>query len=201
MGLSRLLLIAASSKKYISGNKDQDKLYIRPRNPRPQGDDPYTGEVVLCFQLDDTQDMKRKVAHYWALSEDSKRCDGIIFFAQDEQDKKVICCVEMKTTNIRNTADQIKATRQHFEELLREELGENCNRLMACIEWKACFYHHNSFDDEIREVASELKKSGFNDVQVFNRSQEDAGPFLRGEASAKLIAGKHKGKKKNRGKK
>jgi hypothetical protein len=202
MGLSRLLLIATNSKKYISGDKDQHKLYIRPRNPRPNSDDPYAGGVVLCFQLDDTQERKRQITHYWALAENNQRCDGVIFFAQDGRDKKVICCVEMKSTNIRNAADQIKATRQHFGKLLREELGENCNKLMACIEWKACFYHRSSSYREVKDVVDELLKNGFDAVQAFSHSQEDAGPFLRGETRAESMLSKHRHSKgKNYGKK
>ncbi len=66
---------------------------------------------------------------------------------------------------------------------------------------ETCFYHHSSSHREVEDVVDELLQSGFNKVQPFSRSQEDAGPFLRGEVNAKSVAGKLKGKKKTRGKK
>ncbi len=93
MGLSRLLLIAANSKKYISGYKDQ-KLRILPKNPRSRSDESYTGEVVLCFQLDDTEEVKKKITHYCNLPEDSKRCDGLIFLLKMNMIKKLFAVLK-----------------------------------------------------------------------------------------------------------
>lgn len=76
MSFSRLLLIAANSKKCIRGEGNSKvcishKLFI-------SGREPYEGEVILCFQLDERTDEGKQVARSLGMSK-SKRCDGLIF--------------------------------------------------------------------------------------------------------------------------
>lgn len=183
MSLSRLLLVASSSKKQIRG-QGKDKIIIKPLNPN------YDGEVVLCFELDDDKARERKVCQSLGMKETDKRCDGIIFYAKDDQDGTVICFVEMKSTNIDDAAVQIQSTRTHIERLLRADCGTDCNRQFQHIHWKACFYHHGATPDKISRIKKQLGTAGFGDVYDFTSANNDIGPFLRGETNAKGLAKK-----------
>ncbi|MDQ2906533.1 MAG: hypothetical protein M3Y81_23710 [Chloroflexota bacterium] len=180
MSFSRLLLVAANSKKYISGTGN-DKVFVKPRSSIPfSGGDPYAGEVVLCFQLDEPGD-KGKVARSLDLQEDNKRCDGLIFYAEDDKDDRVICLVEMKSTKVAEVAEQIKLTKDHIDELLRAECYPYCNKQLSQIKWKACFYHQGASPDDVTSVLRQLKKAKFTEVHYCTAANSDIGPFLRDE--------------------
>jgi len=195
VSLSRLLLVAASSKKYIAG-KGNDKVIIKPLSRTfMSGNDPYTGEVILFFQLDDPRDQEKLVSRSLGMQANDKRCDGLIFYAQDEEEEKVICLVEMKSTNIGEAAQQIKSTKNHIQGLLREECDTHCHRQLQRIKWKASFYHHGASQDEVASVLKQLKKEGFADYNDFTPANNDIGPLLRGKMSAKEMANKYKHRK------
>ena len=177
MALSRLLLAAASSKMYIVGNRKIDKLIVQANKD----------EIILCFQLDDQE---RRVSHLLGLGENDKRCDGIIFYAKDGADKKTICLAEMKSTNIGQVTQQIKSTKIHIENLLRQDCGSHYDKLLNCIEWKACFYSYGTSNSDRNQQLKALREEGFRDVTYFDRSNNDIGPFLRGAVSAKAISDK-----------
>ncbi len=98
MSFSRLLLVAANSKKCILG-VGNDKVCISPKI-LIGGRDAYEGEVILCFQLDDRTDQEKRVPRSLGILGNSPRCDGLIFYAQDGETGRVICLVEMKSTNV-----------------------------------------------------------------------------------------------------
>ncbi len=195
MSFSRLLLVAVSSKKYISG-EGKDKVFVHPRASL-SSNDLYAGEVVLCFQLDDRKDKEKAVSRSLGIQEGDRRCDGLIFYAQDEQEDKVICLVEMKSTSIVDAAEQIKATRIHMKSLLQDECSTHCSKELQRIKWKACFYHHGASPDNVVSVLRQLKKDNFDDVADFTPTNNDVGPFLRGEVSTRELANKlRRGKKR-----
>lgn len=183
MVFSRLLLAAANSKKYISGERSDDKVVVSTHD----------NEVVLCFQIDDKE---KRVSGFLDFNE-KKRCDGLIFYSKDGEESKVICLVEMKSSNIDNVLEQINKTRGHIEQMLRDERGSHCNKLLSRIKWKAAFYSFGSSDDEKkRKIKDQLKKAGFDDVADFDRSKNDAGTFLRGDYTSKKIKSKLKDKRR-----
>lgn len=178
MSLTRLLLVAANSKKYIEG-AGKDRIHVKPQS----SSSPYTGEVVLCFQLDE-------VAHSLGIPKTDKRCDGLIFYAQDDKDERSFCLVEMKSDDVKDAAQQIKSTRDHLKMLLRTECEPYCNKQFNRIKWKACFYHHGSLPDNVNAVLRQLKNDGFDDIEDFTVNNNDAGSFIRneGERNAKELA-------------
>lgn len=182
MVFSRLLLAAANSKAYILGKRKDDKLIVQIN----------TGEVVLCFQIDDEE---RQISHILDLPENHKRCDGLIFYAKDGKEEKVIGLVEMKSTNIREVVEQIKSTKLHIEDLLRRECGSHCNKLLSRVKWKACIYSYGASDSDKKEQMKDLRRAGFDDVAYFDKVKFDAGPFLRGDLSGKKLSDKLKGKR------
>ncbi len=94
MSFSRLLLVAANSKKFISG-EGKDKVQISPKMVS-SGRDPYEGEVILCFQLDDPADQEKRVSRSLGIPGNSPRCDGLVFYSQDGETGRVICLVPLK---------------------------------------------------------------------------------------------------------
>jgi hypothetical protein len=183
MVFSRLLLAAADSKKYISGERADDKVIVSTHD----------NEIVLCFQIDDKE---KKIPGILDFNE-NRRCDGLIFYAKDGEESKVICLVEMKSSNIDNVLEQLNKTKRHIERMLRTECGLHCNKLLSKVKWKACFYSFGASDDEKkRKIKDQLKKSGFDDVTDFSRSKNDAGPFLRGDFTVRKLKSKYKDRRK-----
>ncbi len=175
MPFSRLLLIAANSKKYIHGQKkDKDKIIITPRMGNTYGNDPFAGEIILCFQIDDKE---KGVPQCLGINQ-NKHCDGLIFYAQDESDKITLCLVEMKSNDISQTAKQIIATREHIKNLLCKD---GCEEYLNKIRWKACFYHRSCAKNDISMALKTLKEAEFEDVTRCDHTNNDLGPFLRGE--------------------
>lgn len=184
MSLSRLLLVAASSKKYIVGDKGKDQLVIKPRDFTNNVNDPWAGEVVLCFQIDDPENGEF-IANNLDIKKGQKRCDGLIFFAQDGQVEKTICLVEMKSSNTDEAAKQITKTKDHIESMLQKECGISCHKPFSKIKWKACLFNNGASQDDINTFKNQLKNGGFDKVDVFAKNDNDVGPFLREETSSK----------------
>jgi hypothetical protein len=203
VSFSRLLLAAASSKKFISG-EGNDKIVISPKISLA-GRDAYEGEVILCFQLDDRRDGERRVARSLGLQTGNPRCDGLIFYARDEDEDKVICLIEMKSTNIADAAGQIISIKRHIETLLHEEYSvlpqgfhADCRRQISHIRWKAGIFHHGS-SPQMENAIDELRREGFNDVRPFTSANNDARKLLTGEESVREMAKKYKPGKQRHG--
>jgi hypothetical protein len=173
MVFSRLLLATTNHKNYIVGSKKDDKLFVETE----------CDEIALCFQIDDDE---RQISRILDLNENDTRCDGLIFYAKDGQEQKVICLIEMKSTNIDTVATQIKATKYHIEQMLRQECGSHYNKLLSKIIWKAGFYSYGSSNSRKKEkLFGDLKKVGFRDIQDFDRTRDNATSFLRREINTK----------------
>lgn len=202
MSFSRLLLVAANSKKCILG-QGNDKVCISSKNSGG-GRDAFEGEVILCFQLDDPRDQEKRVVRSLGIPESNQRCDGLVFYSQDEKMDRVICLVEMKSDNIKQAASQLISTKVYIENLLREECNSlpeecrsGCGKQIAHIIWKACLYHHGASPDSIRDFQKELKSHKFNDIDHLTIANFDLRPLLSGEGrSAKEMAKKYKSGRK-----
>ncbi len=198
MSFSRLLLIAANSKKCILG-EGNDKVCISSKISIA-GRDAYEGEVILCFQLDDRTDQENRVSRSLGIPENNQRCDGLVFYSQDEKADRVICLVEMKSTNVKHAASQVISTKEHIENLLREEYNSlpeecrfECRKQIAHITWRACLYHHGASPDKIGDIQRELKNHGFDDIGHLTIADNNLRPLLSGEGrSAKEMAKKYK---------
>lgn len=206
MSFSRLLFGATNSKKQIMG-EGNDKVIISANNSIPNRD-PYQGEVILCFQLDDRDDQEKRVPRSLGIADEDQRCDGIVFYSQDEQPSRVVCLVEMKSKNIKEALDQITSTKRHLKELFDKECGvlENKYRANALkqithIKWKAALYHFGgSPDNEVEKIILDLKRDhGFAAAEHFTYAKNDLRPLLTGEGgSAKELSKqlKHKHNKR-----
>lgn len=165
MSFSRLLFVAANSKKHIAG-EGNDRVVISPNNSISNRD-PYQGEVILCFQLDDRNDQEKRVPHSLGIPDGDQRCDGLVFYSRDEQAYRVICLVEMKNKNVTEARDQIISTKKHIKELLHKECAvvddkyrANAIKQITNIKWRAGLYHFGgSSDNKVEDILLDLKKS------------------------------------------
>jgi hypothetical protein len=194
--------VAASSKKFVAveGN---DKVEVSPKIIIA-GRDAYEGEVVLCFQLDEREDQGKRVPRCLGIRENDPRCDGLVFYSQDGEKDRVVCLVEMKSTNITEAAKQIISTKEHIEKLLREEcislpeeFRADCQKQITRIQWKACLYHNSSSPDDVHGTLRTLKSNGF-EYDRLTRVKNNLRPLLQGDVvGAKELASKYKpGKQK-----
>lgn len=205
MSFSRLLFVAANSRKQIVG-EGNDKVVISANNFIPQRD-PYQGEVILCFQLDDRNDQEKRVPHSLGIPNEAQRCDGLVFYSQDEQATRVICLVEMKSTNVAEAEQQIISTKRHIEDLLLQECHAlqdkyraNAIKQITKIKWKAAIYHFGASEDKVNDILLDLKKNyGFDDARRLTYSKNDLRPLLTGEGrSATELSKKYKPKHNKR---
>ncbi|SRR5579883_1816018 len=172
MPFSRLLLIAANTRKYIAGKHRDDKVELKSKDiSRSQ-----SNELVLFFQIDD-EEIRRSLN---MQGDGVKCCDGLIFYAQNEQTEKVICLVEMKSSNTGKAAEQIGETRKRLKDMLEAEF---CGDYMHRITWKACLYRSHAFLGETESIKRDLVKYGFKreDIVFLDKTDNDIGPLLRGK--------------------
>lgn len=192
MSFSRLLFVAANSKKQIVGEGD-DKVVISSkfsRNAYSREDrDPFEGEVILCFQLDDRKDQEKRVPRSLGIPDEDQRCDGLVFYSQDEETYRVICLIEMKSKNVTEAGKQIISTKGHIEELLRRECDAlhdkyraNAIKQITKIKWKAGIYHFGGSEDKVNNILIDLKKNhGFDDARRLTYAKNDLRPLLTGK--------------------
>jgi hypothetical protein len=169
MPFSRLLLIAASSKRHIAGASG-DRVSMEGNLS--------SGEVTLFFKID--EDIIRSSLNM----QEMKCCDGLVFYARDGEEKKTICLVELKGSNLKEAAEQINTTRERLEEILRSECS-SCSSYLKQIIWKACIYRRNCSVDQKEDCKRLLlKRFRREDITFLYGSKNDVGAFLRGEGQA-----------------
>ena len=78
--------------------------------------------------------------------QESVICDLVVFHTRKGNDKKVICLVELKGSNVKHAAKQVTNTYQHFCRSLARPLLQR-------IDWKACIYL-KGFDQSPQAVTS-----------------------------------------------
>lgn len=190
MPFNRLLLIAASTKKYIIGNHSQDKVELKLKEDTRSQASSHSSELALFFQIDNTE-IRRGLD---MLRDGVKCCDGLIFYVRDGQAEKVICLVEMKSINTGEAAAQIGETRKHLKTMLE---NERCGEYLHHVVWKACIYSGHPFLDEIEKIKRELINTyGFKkeNIAFLNMQNNDIGPLLRGEMSVERTKPSRKSK-------
>ncbi|RAQ96686.1 hypothetical protein [Thermogemmatispora tikiterensis] len=200
MPFTRLLLIGATSSKCINGEKG-DKVIIAPKNHKVKAhlghlDDPYAGEVILCFQLDDGSEQARELLRSLGIRDGDRRCDGLIFYSRDGSPERTVCLVELKHSRVEEAAAQLIRTRQCIEDLLCKECGEPGKKYIQRLQWKACLYRHGASPDETSKVLKELRRY-FKHYCSCDHQSADIGPFLRGESEQRIAEGR-RGRKRER---
>jgi hypothetical protein len=169
MPFSILLLTAASPKRHISG-KGQDKVIMEGV--------PKSGELVLFFQID--EDKIAKALNMFINKDKKKCCDGLIFYSPEQESPKAICLVEMKSNDLQEAEEQIKATKDHLMKILIKECEGN-KTLLQGVQWKAYIYRRSSSPKQTEDCRKRLESTyGFGKGNVRILGQSDISSFLRG---------------------
>lgn len=177
MPFSKILLISAKSEKCILGKKSKGRSH---RVQLEGGEKP--GELALFFDID-SEELRQSLD---LLGDNKKCCDGLIFYTHDKnQQKRVICLVEMKSDDPGEASQQIGKTYEHLKTLLKQDC-QNCSTSLKNITWKACIYRHGPTPKDQSIVKSLIADFGFakGNITLLNPQENDIGPFLRGEIKA-----------------
>jgi len=129
------------------------------------------GEITLFFNIDEQSNRKCGLRRTLGMGE-SVICDLVVFHTHRDNDKKVICLVELKGSDVKHAAKQVINTYQHFRKSLARPLLQR-------IDWKACIYLKGSAPKETKKVRQDLEKT-FGRGKVNITSESDLGRFLRG---------------------
>lgn len=163
MPFSVLLLTAANSERHISGYGG-DRVTMK--------DKLQPGEVVLFFDKVDSDIVKSSLN---IMGE--KCCDGIIFYSRGNQ--KVICLVEMKTSNLGQAEEQIKTTHTRLAALLRQEC-KFCEDYLKQVIWRAYIYRSTGIpSQQASTCVDRLLAYGFKKGNVVVLGNPDITTFLR----------------------
>lgn len=169
MPFSVLLLTGASSDRHITGDKGE-KVTMDQRLE--------SGEIALFFDKVD----KDPICSGLGMS-NQKCCDGIIFYTNNKA-QRVICLVEMKSTDLGDAREQIKQTYDRLRALLKQECTA-CSTHLKQIIWQAYIYHSgSSAKGGYRDHEDDLKQCGFKEAWV--RGDRDITKYLRMEIGADL---------------
>ncbi len=129
---------------------------------------PQTGETILFFGIDDN-DRECSLRQTLGMQQ-GVICDLVVFYARQDSEKKVICLVELKGSDVKHAARQIKSVHQHFSKSLRQHV--------RWIDWRACIYMGGSAHKDMKKVRLELEKT-FGKGNVSITRESDLGSFLR----------------------
>jgi hypothetical protein len=163
MPFSILLLTAASSERHISGYGG-DRVHM--------ADKLLPGELVLFFDKVDSDVVSKGLGLLG-----KKCCDGIIFYSHGSN--KVICLVEMKSSNLVEAEEQIKSTYNRLQELLKAEC-RLCSDAIEQITWKAYIYRSSGGPKkDAMECVERLVQYGFKKGNAVILGQASITEFLR----------------------
>jgi hypothetical protein len=135
---------------------------------------PQSGETVLFFCVDSQSNPDCGLRQKLSLL--GENCDLIIFYIR--KNKRVVCFVELKGTELEKAAKQIKNIHQHLEQFLRQSLQ---SAFFEQVEWKACIRQHQSAPTnkiEQKQAITYLEQAFERDKITITRNS-DLGQFLR----------------------
>lgn len=125
-------------------------------------------EIILFFVTDDQSNPTS--AFRSDLQIDGVICDLIIFYAQG--DKKTLCLVELKGSDLEHAVAQIINTHQH----LQNKLKHSHRRLVG---WKAYIQISGGIPKELKELQKSLHKTFGKHNYVITRDDRQFADFIR----------------------
>lgn len=128
------------------------------------------GETILFFNIDEQSNrgcgLRRKLG-----MQRGEICDLVVFYAHRDNSEKVICLVELKGSDVKHAARQVKNVYQHFRKSLARQL-------VPRVDWRAFIYMKGKAPKEIKEVRLELEDI-FGKGKVSITRDSDLGSLLR----------------------
>src|SRR5205085_6238315 len=93
------------------------------------------GEMILFFHID--QDEGRK--YLKMVGESLKICDYLVFYTKDDEDRELVCLLELKGRKLEDAVKQVLNTHRHIRALSNEKIPLKQHQHIA---WKICICLH-----------------------------------------------------------
>lgn len=132
-------------------------------------------ETVLFFLTDNKSN--KDCMFYQNFIKQGQICDLVIYYANNN--KKSVCFVELKGTDIKDAVSQISNTYHQFKKFL--ELSSKDKQVSKQIEWKSYILEHGGSPKNTKEAGKRLQdifqKGNF---KIESAHSSDIGNFIRG---------------------
>jgi hypothetical protein len=133
------------------------------------------GETISFFKIDSTDGRKCLLM----IEERIQICDYLVFYAKDNQNREVICFLELKGKKLDIAVQQVISTHQYFKELLKSTGTQKQSQHLtykACI----CLHGHAPRNDQ-RSEKSLIDIFGKENIRIKHgvKHYKLLGAFLR----------------------
>ena len=132
--------------------------------------DPLPDEIFAFFIIDDQSNPKSKVREEFGIT--GEICDLLVFRALKNNDKKIICLVELKGNNIDKAIDQVMNTYKFFGTKVSQMKLKNAKEILDSITWKAYIRLGGSAPVKIKDEKVEQLNRVFKGKNNFKISRD-----------------------------
>ncbi len=137
---------------------------------------PQPGEIVLSFVVDDQTNRDSTLRQDLGIV--GPICDCVYYYIKG--DKKVLCLVELKGSNVKHAVEQIINTFQRLKQSLGAcTLRRKCRPRFLQIDWRAYVYIHGSVPRNIKPEQKTLAREFGKGQFLITTRGRDLGRFLR----------------------
>lgn len=134
------------------------------------------GETILFFHID-CEDGRNSLG---IVGKGAKICDYLVFYTKDDDNKEVICLLELKGKDLNSAIEQIIQTHRNIHMIAKEHLGKHVQQIL----WKACICMHGQAPRNRQSDRDTLiRVFGKENVRIKHGTTHDTklGFFLRGQ--------------------
>lgn len=135
-------------------------------------------EVILFFHVDCSDG--RKCLNM--LSDGVRICDYLIFYTKDNDQKEVVCFLELKGGKEKDAVEQIMSTYAGFKRLIAKNNSGQQPKVIENVLWKACILLHGTSPGTDSDAKNKLKKVFGKNVSIkhgINKPFKELSDFLR----------------------
>lgn len=134
------------------------------------------GEIILFFHTDCPEGRKSLSM----VGEGVKVCDYLVLYLKDDQDREIVCFLELKGKKLEDAIKQVISMHQRVLALAREKIDRE--QLQNNVGWKACICLHGQAPRNGARIENQLiEKFGKGNVRIKHGVKHDKllGEFLR----------------------
>jgi hypothetical protein len=132
---------------------------------------PRTNETVVLFVIDDESNATCRLRERLGMSSSDAVCDCIVAYDLRGNPDRVLCLVELKSSQITHAVDQIVSTYNHFKTHFAPIDFDQ-------VHWKAYIYIRGGSPRDIKRLVAPLERH-FKQGTFAIRRDSDIGNFLR----------------------
>jgi hypothetical protein len=133
------------------------------------------GETILFFRTDSGEGRKKLNM----LQENLKICDYVVYYAKSDEEKEIICFLELKGKKLEEAARQVISTCYHVNALIKQQIAENQHQKFVR---KVCICLHGQASRLKQSLNDQLiKEFGKDNIRIKHGITHDKelGSFLR----------------------